>query len=146
MELIQDSKVEAILGPESSSQAYFIVQLGDKAEVPIISFAPKISTLSYLKSSYFFRVAQNRSSQVYAISDILKAFGLREIIAIYEDNEFAKWIVANLIDALQDIKGRVRRNIIDTTTSSNHIKEELKRSRMMQTRVFVVHVEQSLGT
>ena len=115
MELIQDSKVEAILGPESSSQAYFIVQLGDKAEVPIISFAPKISTLSYLKSSYFFRVAQNRSSQVYAISDILKAFGLREIIAIYEDNEFAKWIVANLIDALQVGANKRKKHVIYTS-------------------------------
>lgn len=146
MELIQKSEVEAILGPESSSQAYFVIKLGKGAKVPIISFAPTASTLSYRKNPYFFRVAQNVSSQVYAISDIVKAFGWRQIVVIYQDDEFGKWIVADLMEALQDALARVHQKVIDTMASDDQIIEELKRLSKMQTRVFVVHMVHSLAS
>ena len=74
-------------------QANFVIDLGDKAHVPIISFLATSSSLTSLRSPYFFRVAQNDSSQVKAISAIIQAFGWREVVPIYIDNEYGQGII-----------------------------------------------------
>ncbi|PRQ27951.1 putative periplasmic binding protein-like I [Rosa chinensis] len=69
LDLINNVQVQAIIGPESSMKAKFVTDLGDKAQVPIISFS---ATSPSLWSSYFFRIAQSDSSQVKAISSSSK--------------------------------------------------------------------------
>lgn len=123
-ELILKSKAEAILGPESSFQARSIIELVEKAEVSIISFAPTISTFSYLKSPYLFRVAYNHSSQIYAICDIVKAFGWKQVVTIYQDDEFGNWIVTDLIHALQVCYPKAK--LIDCSRSKFNILSILK--------------------
>ena len=91
--MIKNVEVQAIIGPRSSMQANFVIDLGDKAHVPIISFSATSSSLTSLRSPYFFRVAQNDSSQVKAISAIIQAFGWREVVPIYIDNEYGQGII-----------------------------------------------------
>lgn len=95
--------MKAILGPESSFQAPYIIQLSEKFKVPLISFAPPPpppSTFSYLTSPYLLR-AYNHFSQIYAIRDIIKTFEWKQIVTIYQDDEFGKSVVLDLIHALQ---------------------------------------------
>ncbi|WMV09592.1 hypothetical protein MTR67_002977 [Solanum verrucosum] len=67
-------------------QTDFIINLGQKSQVPIISFSATSPFLSSFRNQYFVRTAHNYSSQVKPISSIIRSFGWRQIIPIYIDN------------------------------------------------------------
>ncbi|KAJ6924983.1 hypothetical protein NC652_018059 [Populus alba x Populus x berolinensis] len=128
-------------------QANFVIDLGEKARVPIISFSATSPSLTSIRSSYFLRATQNDSAQVNAISAIVQAFGWREAVPIYIDNDYGEGIIPYLIDALQDVDARVPyRSVISPSATDDQIVEELYKLMTMQTRVFIVHMYPSLGT
>uniref|UniRef100_A0A2N9F0M2 Glutamate receptor n=1 Tax=Fagus sylvatica TaxID=28930 RepID=A0A2N9F0M2_FAGSY len=128
-------------------QANFVIDLGEKAQVPIISFSATSPSLTSLRSSYFFQVAQNDSSQVKAISAIIQAYGWREAVPIYIDNEYGQGIIPFLIDALQNVDARVPyRSAIPSSASDDQIGQELYKLMTMQTRVFIVHMSTNLSS
>ena len=53
-------------------QARFIINLGEKAQVPIVAFSATSPSLTLLWSLYFFQVTQNSSSQVKVLSAIVQ--------------------------------------------------------------------------
>ncbi|KAE8099904.1 hypothetical protein FH972_017848 [Carpinus fangiana] len=145
--LIKNVEVQAIIGPQNSMQANFVIDLGKKAQVPIISFSATSPSLTSLRSPYFFQIAQNDSSQVKAISAIIQAFGWREAVPIYVDNTYGKGIVPYLIDALQEINARVPyRSVIPPSATDDQIGQELYKLMTMQTRVFIVHMSHNLSS
>ncbi|KAL9400486.1 hypothetical protein Peur_009447 [Populus x canadensis] len=147
LDLIKNVEVQAILGPKTSMQANFVIDLGEKAQVPIISFSATSPSLTSIRSSYFLRATQNDSAQVNAISAIVQAFGWREAVPIYIDNEYGEGIIPYLIDALQEVDARVPyRSVISPSATDDQIVEELYRLMTMQTRVFIMHMYRSLGT
>ncbi|KAG6673424.1 hypothetical protein I3842_16G111400 [Carya illinoinensis] len=145
--LIKNTEVKAIIGPQNSIQANFVIDLGNKSQVPIISFSATSPSLTSLRKPYFFRIAQNDSSQLKAISAIIQAFGWREAVAIYIDNEYGEGIIPYLIDALQDIDVRVPyRSVISPLATDREISGELYKLMTMQTRVFIVHMSHNLSS
>ncbi|GMY29121.1 glutamate receptor 2.8-like [Fagus crenata] len=147
LDLIKNVEVQAIIGPQSSMQANFVIDLGEKAQVPIISFSATSPSLTSLRSSYFFQVAQDDSSQVKAISAIIQAYGWREVVPIYIDNEYGQGIIPFLIDALQNVDARVPyRSAIPSSASDDQIGQELYKLMTMQTRVFIVHMSTNLSS
>ncbi|EOY29257.1 Glutamate receptor 2.9 [Theobroma cacao] len=147
LDLIKNVQVQAIIGPQTSMQANFLINLGNKSQVPIISFSATSPSLTSLRSPYFFRATQNDSSQVKAISAIVVAFGWREAVPIYIDDEFGEGIIPYLTDALQGINVRVPyQSVIPSPASDDQISKELYKLLTMQTRVFIVHMPPSLGT
>ncbi|XP_061966571.1 glutamate receptor 2.8-like [Populus nigra] len=147
LDLIKNVEVQAILGPTTSMQANFVIDLGEKAQVPIISFSATSPSLTSIRSSYFLRATQNDSAQVNAISAIVQAFGWREAVPIYIDNEYGEGIIPYLTDALQEVDVRVPyRSVISPSATDDQIVEELYKLMTMQTRVFIVHMYRSLGT
>ncbi|XWS17895.1 hypothetical protein CRYUN_Cryun33cG0107700 [Craigia yunnanensis] len=147
LDLIKNVQVQAIIGPRTSMEANFVINLGNKSQVPIISFSATSPSLTSLRSPYFFRATQNDSSQVKAISAIVQAFGWREAVLIYIDNEFGEGIIPYLTDALQEINARVPyRSVITSSASDDQISQELYKLMTMPTRVFIVHMPPSLGT
>ncbi|XVF89458.1 hypothetical protein PTKIN_Ptkin19aG0131900 [Pterospermum kingtungense] len=147
LDLIKNVQVQAIIGPQTSTEANFVINLGNKSQVPIISFSATSPSLTSLRSPYFFRATQNDSAQVKAISAIVQAFGWREAVPIYVDDEFGEGIIPYLTDALQDINVRVPyRSVIPSSASDDQISEELYKLMTMATRVFIVHMPPSLGT
>ncbi|TQD85475.1 hypothetical protein C1H46_028942 [Malus baccata] len=144
LDLIKNEKVQAIIGLESSMQASFVIELGDKAQVRIISFS---ATSHSLHGSYFFRIAQNDSSQVKAISSIIQAFGWTEIVPISIDNEFGKGVIPYLTTALQAVGARVPYwSFIPSIATDEEIVAELRKLMSMRTRVFIVHMSPCLGS
>ncbi|KAL6131886.1 hypothetical protein ACLB2K_070259 [Fragaria x ananassa] len=99
VQLLQNVQVQAIIGPVSSMQANFLIDLGEKAHMPMISFSATSPSLTSHPSSYFFRAAQTDSSQVKAITAIVQAFGWREAVPIYIDNAFGEGVLPYLVDA-----------------------------------------------
>ncbi|KAJ0090981.1 hypothetical protein Patl1_12656 [Pistacia atlantica] len=147
LDLIKNVQVQAIIGPENSMQTNFVINLGNKSRVPILSFSATSSSLTSFRSPYFFQATQNDSSQVGAITSIIQAFGWREVVPIYMDNEFGEGVISYLTDALQAINTRVPyKSVISPIASDDQIVEELYKLVTMQTRVFIVHMLPSLGS
>ncbi|KAG6740229.1 hypothetical protein POTOM_055669 [Populus tomentosa] len=146
LDLIKNVEVQAIIGPTTSMQANFVIELGEKAQVPIISFSASSPSLTSIRSPFFFRATQNDSTQVNAISALVQAFGWREAVPIYIDNEYGQGVIPYLTDALQAVDARVPyRSVISPSATDDQIVSELYKLMTMQTRVFIVHMFPSLG-
>ncbi|KAJ4831373.1 hypothetical protein Tsubulata_021673 [Turnera subulata] len=146
LDLIKNVEVQAIIGPTTSTEADFVINLGEKAQVPIISYSATSPSLTSIRSPYFFRATQNDSTQVNAISAIVHTFGWREVVPIYMDNEFGKGILPYLADALHAVDVRIPyRSVISPLATDDQIMAELYKLMTMQTRVFIVHMYPSLG-
>ncbi|CAK7354064.1 unnamed protein product [Dovyalis caffra] len=146
LDLIENVEVQAIIGPTTSTQANFVIGLGEKAQVPIISFSASSPSLTSIRSSYFFRATQNDSSQVKSICALVQAFGWREAVPIYVEDDCGEGIIPYLTDALQEVDARVPyRSVISPSATNDQIVEELYKLMTMQTRVFIVHMFPSLG-
>ena len=127
-------------------QADFVIGLGDKAHVPIISFSATSPSLSSLRSRYFVRATLNDSAQVPAIRAIVQAFGWRQVVLIYSDNEYGNGVIPYLTDALQEIDTRISyRSVIHPLATDDQILEELYKLMTMPIRVFIVHMFTPLG-
>ncbi|KAK9903214.1 hypothetical protein M0R45_001143 [Rubus argutus] len=121
-------------------QAKFVIDLGNRTRVPIISFSATSPSLTSHPSTYFFRAAQTDSSQVKAIGAVIKSFGWREAVPIYIDNDYGNGVVPYLIDALQSVEARVPyRSAISHQQLMIKLEKELFKLMTMQTRVFIVH-------
>ncbi|KAJ6295289.1 hypothetical protein OIU78_023331 [Salix suchowensis] len=128
-------------------QANLVIELGEKAQVPIISFSASSPSLASIRSPYFFRATNNDSAQVNAISALVQSFGWREAVPIYIDNEYGEGIIPYLTDALQAVDVRVPyRSVISPSATDAQIVAELYKLMTMQTRVFIVHMFPSLGS
>ncbi|KAL2462407.1 Glutamate receptor 2.7 [Forsythia ovata] len=146
IDLLKNVQVQAILGPPRSTQADFVIDIGNKAEVPIISQSASPS-LSPKESRYFIRSAQCSSFQAKAIAAIVKAFGWREVVFIYEDNNYGSGIVPFLTDAMLEINAFIPyQSIISPSATDDQIRQELYKLMTMRTRVFVVHMLPSLAS
>ncbi|GMI89253.1 GLUTAMATE RECEPTOR 2.7, glutamate receptor 2.7 [Hibiscus trionum] len=146
LDLIRNAEVQAIIGPRSSMQATFVISLGNKSQVPIVPFSATSPSLASLNSPYFFRAAQSDSFQVNAISAIVEAFGWREAVPIYVDNQFGETLIPSLTAALQEINIRVPcMSVIPESATDDRIAKELYKLMNMETRVFIVHATMPLG-
>ncbi|KAI3923894.1 hypothetical protein MKW92_042604 [Papaver armeniacum] len=145
-DLIKNVGVEAIIGPSTSLQAIFMADLGNKAQVPIISFTATSPSVSTSQNPYFIRTTQSDLSQVNVIAELVKTFGWREVVPIYEDTEYGKGMMPDLIDAFQAIDTRVpHRSLISPSVTDGEILSALYKLMAMRTRVFVVHMTPALG-
>ncbi|XP_052209397.1 glutamate receptor 2.3-like [Diospyros lotus] len=147
LNLLKYAQVHAIVGPSTSMQADFVIDLGTKAQVPIISFSATSPSLSPLRTPYFVRVAQNDSSQAKAIAAIVRAFGWREVVPIYVDNAFGEGIKPSMADALHEIDARIPYwSVIPPSATGDQIVAELYKLKTKQTRVFIVHMFPDLAS
>ncbi|CAE6007063.1 unnamed protein product [Arabidopsis arenosa] len=147
LQLIKNNQVKAILGPWTSMQANFLVEIGQKSLVPIVSYSATGPFLTSLRSPYFFRATYEDSSQLQAIKSIIKLFGWREVVPVYIDNTFGEGIMPRLTDALQDINVRIPyRSVIALNATDHEISVELIKMMTMPTRVFIVHMYSSLAS
>ncbi|CAA0371084.1 unnamed protein product [Arabidopsis thaliana] len=147
LKLIKNKHVVAILGPWTSMQAHFMIDIGQKSRVPIVSYSATSPFLTSLRSPYFFRATYEDSFQVKAIKSIIKLFGWREVVLVYIDNSFGEGIMPHLTDALQEINVRISyRYVISLNATDYEISLELSKMMTMPTRVFIVHMPSSLAS
>ncbi|XP_057432782.1 glutamate receptor 2.7-like [Lotus japonicus] len=147
LELIQNEQVQAILGPVTTMEANFMIRLGDKAHVTIITFSATSPSLVLLKSPYFFQIAQKDTAQVNAITSMVQAFGWKQVVPIYVDNSFGEGLIPALTISLQQAYIRVPYcSAISPSATDEVITQELYKLRTMPTRVFVVHMSPRLGS
>ncbi|KAJ6795854.1 glutamate receptor 2.7-like [Iris pallida] len=144
VDLLKNVPVQAIIGPQTSAQAKFIIELGGKTHVPIITFSAKSSSLSSQRSPYFVRAAMNDYSQTEVIASIVQFFKWREVVPIFEDG--GSGIIHPLVDALQAVGARVPyRSSLPPSATKDQIMKELEQLKSMRTRVFVVQMSYDSG-
>jgi ionotropic glutamate receptor len=138
--------VQAIIGPKTSTQARFIIDMGNKTNVPILSYSATSPYLSAKQSKYFVRTALDDASQVPAIASLVQLFNWHQVVPIYEDSDFGRGIIPHLVDALQDVDAHIPyRSVIPSAPTDDQIKSELNKLKTMQTRVFVVHMSSDIA-
>ncbi|KAI3711929.1 hypothetical protein L1987_70478 [Smallanthus sonchifolius] len=146
IDLLKNIQVMAILGPMTSSQADFVIQLGNRAEVPIISTAASPS-LSPNDNDYFIRVASDSTSQLKPIAAVIEHFKWSEVVFVYEDGEYGRGLVPYLSEAMRTIGTKVMcQTVIYPSVTDDRILAELYKLKTMQTRVFVVHALPDLAS
>ncbi|XP_015878053.3 glutamate receptor 2.8-like [Ziziphus jujuba] len=147
LELMKNEEVQAIIGPEWSTEAKFVTHLGKEAQLPIISISSTSPTLSPKQSPFFIRTCQDDYSQIKPLVSIVQQFGWRQVIVIYEDTEFGKGFIPYLTDALQQFDTRVvYRSVISPSSKQLNISKELEKIKAMETRVLLVHMTASVGS
>ncbi|XP_047943243.1 glutamate receptor 2.1-like [Salvia hispanica] len=124
----------AIFGPQTSIQADFVKDIGDKVKVPIISPATSPS-LSPRESPYFIRSSWSSASQGKAIAAIVKNFGWREVVLVMIG------LLPFLSDDLLQSNALVSNmTSISPSAENDDILERLFELKKMQKRAFVVHM------
>ncbi|KAG0470455.1 hypothetical protein HPP92_017155 [Vanilla planifolia] len=146
IDLLKNVQAKTIVGPQTSLESRFVMNLGDRAHVPIMSFSAISPSLSTKESPYFIHTSLIDSLQAKVITSIIQEFKWNEVVPVFEDSEHGNGIVPYLLDAFQEINVRVPyRSTIPPTATKDEILTELKKLKNMQTRVFVAHLTCNLG-
>ena len=98
--------MQAIVGPQTSRQATFLAELGNKSTVPVISFSADCPS-RFGQNPYFIRTAWNDSSQAEAIASLVERYNWREVVPVFEDDDSNTRFIPDLVDALRQVDTRV---------------------------------------
>ncbi|XP_048329014.2 glutamate receptor 2.8-like [Ziziphus jujuba] len=147
LELMNNEEVQAIIGPQTSTETKFVINLGERAQVPIISISATSPSLSSTQSPFFIRTCQNDYSQIKALTSIIEVHGWREVVIIYEDTEYGNGLIPHLTDAFQKLDARIPyRSAISPNSDQLQILKQLNMIMARETRVLLVHMTASLGS
>ncbi|OMO75506.1 Extracellular ligand-binding receptor [Corchorus capsularis] len=143
---LMESDVVVAIGPQSSGIAHVISHVVNELHVPLLSFGATDPTLSSLQYPYFLRTTHSDYFQMYAIADIVDYFGWKEVIAIYVDDDYGRGGISALGDALAKKRGKISyKAAFSTGDPKNKINDLLVEVNLMESRVYVVHVNPDTG-
>ncbi|XP_048328099.2 glutamate receptor 1.2 isoform X2 [Ziziphus jujuba] len=144
LNLLDKVKVEAIIGAQTIMEANFLAELGEKAGIPTISLS-EFSPLLSRKYPFLVQSTQDETSQFKGIVALIEAFNWRYVILIYEDSDFGKDILSNIIYSFhQNNINIIYKMTITNPCTDEKIIEELHKLMTFQSTVFIVHVSQGL--
>ncbi|KAK8488925.1 hypothetical protein V6N11_021201 [Hibiscus sabdariffa] len=148
MEALQlmQSEIVVAIGPQSSSIAHVISHVVNELHVPLISFGATDPTLASLQFPYFLRSTHSDYFQMYAIADIVEYYGWRELIAIFVDDDYGRNGISVLGDALAKKRAKISyKAAFSPQDPISKINDLLAEVNLMESRVFVVHVNPDSG-
>ncbi|KAL3819523.1 hypothetical protein ACJIZ3_005428 [Penstemon smallii] len=146
LDLLKNEKVDGILGPQKTTEETFVAEVGAKAHVPIISFTARSSTLSYTNNHYFVRATLDDAVQAQALASICQGFEWPEVAVLYEDTEYGSQFLSHINKAFKEVEVEIAyMTSIPTSIEDSNFMKELKRLSTKHTRVFLVHMNPSLG-
>uniref|UniRef100_A0A0D9XDZ7 Glutamate receptor n=1 Tax=Leersia perrieri TaxID=77586 RepID=A0A0D9XDZ7_9ORYZ len=141
VDLLKNVHVQAIIGPQTSAQAKFLAELGNKSSVPIISFSANSPCRSPSQSPYFIRTAWNDSSQAEVIASLVQKFNWRDVIPVIEDDDSNTRFIPDLVDALRKAEIRVsHRCKIHPSAEEDDLQKIILSLKEKWTSVFVVRM------
>ncbi|KAJ0795904.1 putative periplasmic binding protein-like I [Helianthus annuus] len=144
LDLLEKTKVQAILGSQSSAEAKFLAVLGDQETLPILSLS---SIPSSRRHPYFLQITQDETTQVKAIVSMALSFGWKNAILIFENTENGRDMATFMTNSLQEKSITITyMSSISTSTSNEILQKELHKFSNMQTKLFIVHASHSLAS
>ncbi|KAJ6935634.1 hypothetical protein NC652_010602 [Populus alba x Populus x berolinensis] len=147
--LIEENKVEVIIGMERWDEAALVADIGSQAKVPVLSFsAPAITPpLASSRWPFLIRMAHSDSNQIRCIAAVIQSYNWRRVVTVYEDYAYGgdAGMLALLSKALQDVGSEIEYNLVLPPLSfvsdpKDVVQEELAKllSEKIQSRVFIV--------
>ncbi|KAJ9567206.1 hypothetical protein OSB04_003172 [Centaurea solstitialis] len=144
LELLKKTKVQAIIGSDSTAEAKFLAVLGDEARIPILSLSPTPPSNNH---PYFLQIAHDETIQFKGIAAMAESFGWKNLIVICEDTDNGRDMATFMANALGEKSISVTyRSLVSTSASDEVVHEELQKLSTMQTKVFVLHTSPSLAS
>ncbi|KAB1211904.1 Glutamate receptor 2.7 [Morella rubra] len=147
-ELIEVKKMDAIVGMHSWQEAALVANVGERARVPVLSFAAPAITSPFiqLRWPFLIRMANNASAEVKCIADIVRGCNWRRVIVIYEEDAYGgdSGMSTLFAEALQNFDAEIDYSLILPPLSSLSDsegflhRELLKLQKTTRCRVFVV--------
>ncbi|KAL5575317.1 hypothetical protein UlMin_017016 [Ulmus minor] len=146
-ELIEEKKVKVIIGMETWQEAAHVGKVGNRAQIPVISFtAPSITLpLMPLRWPFLISMANDPSVEMKCIADLVSAYNWRKVVVIYEDDEYGgdMGTLTLLTEALQKIGSEVEYRLVLPPYSSlsdpkGFVLDELVKLLSVQSRAFIV--------
>ncbi|KAK1428545.1 hypothetical protein QVD17_17381 [Tagetes erecta] len=142
-DLLNNIKVQAIIGPETYLEAKLLAPIADKAKVPIFSFAGSPS----MEYPFLFQIKEDESIMSKSITTLVDSFGWREVIFLYEDIDCRKEILSYFLELYQDKGIRVSHGSgVSTLSTDNQITQELQKIKISHTTVIIVHMSSTLAS
>ncbi|KAI3753343.1 hypothetical protein L2E82_25394 [Cichorium intybus] len=143
---LMEKDVVAAIGPQSSTIAHVISHVVNELHVPLLSFGATDPTLAALQYPYFLRMTQNDYHQMAAIADLVEYFEYKEVIAIFVDDDYGRNGISSLGDSLAKKRAKISYKAAFTPgASETDINELLTEVNLMESRVYVVHVNPDSG-
>ncbi|KAL5199790.1 hypothetical protein ABZP36_020993 [Zizania latifolia] len=143
---LMDKNVVAVIGPQSSGIGHVISHVVNELHVPLLSFAATDPTLSASEYPYFLRSTLSDYFQMHAVASIVDYYQWKVVTAIFVDDEYGRGGVSALGDALALQRARISyKAAIPPNSNTDAINDVLFRANMMESRVFVVHVNPDTG-
>ncbi|KAJ0547740.1 putative periplasmic binding protein-like I [Helianthus annuus] len=144
LDLVENNKVRAIIGPHSTTEARFLEILEEKANLPILS----LSTSPFTNQNpNFLQIAQDETTQFKGIAALVESLYLNNIILICEDNANGREMATYIISSFRNHNKHVTyTSLISTSVNHTQILEEFHKFQYMQTKVFVVHGSPSISS
>uniref|UniRef100_A0A251SI77 Putative ionotropic glutamate receptor, metazoa, Periplasmic binding protein-like I n=1 Tax=Helianthus annuus TaxID=4232 RepID=A0A251SI77_HELAN len=141
-DLLNNIKVQAIIGPETYLEAKLLAPIADKAKVPIFSFAGSPS----IQYPFLYQIKEDESVMSKSITALVDSFGWREVVYLYDDIERGREILSYFLESFQDKSIRVSQgNEVPDLSADDQITKELQKIRISHTRVIVLHMSSLLA-
>ncbi|CAH9135761.1 unnamed protein product [Cuscuta epithymum] len=143
---LMERDVVAAIGPQSSGIAHIISHVVNELKIPLLSFGATDPTLSSLQYPFFLRTVTNDYYQMHAVADLVEYFGWKEVIAIFVDDENGRNGISVLGDALSRKRAKISYKApFSPGSSRNEIYDLLINVNLMESRVYIVHVNPDSG-
>ncbi|KAJ3696125.1 hypothetical protein LUZ60_001502 [Juncus effusus] len=147
LDLLKNSEVQAIIGPQTSVEAEFLANMCNRSQVPLLSFSASSPSISSSHLPFFVRATINDSSQSIPIASFIQYFGWQTVVPIYEDSVYGSGIIPSLVDALRSVGTNILdRVVVPIESTDDYIDAELYRLKTLQSRVFIVHMIPELAS
>ncbi|KAG6484310.1 glutamate receptor 3.4-like isoform X1 [Zingiber officinale] len=141
-----EKKVVSIIGPQSSGIAHVISHAVNELHVPLLTFAATDPTLSSLQYPYLIRTTQSDYFQMKGIANLISNYGWREVIAIFVDDDYGRGGITALDDALATKSSKISyKAAFPPHADANMINDLLVKVNLMESRIYVVHVNPDSG-
>nr|KYP34140.1 Glutamate receptor 2.7 [Cajanus cajan] len=146
-ELIDKKKVKVIVGMGTWQEAALVADLGNKAQIPIISFSSPlvIHPLMQHRWPFLIQMAKNQSAQMNCIADIIHVYNWQKVIVIYEDNPYSSdsGMLGLFSEALQKGNAQIESRLVlppftSLSDPKGFVLDELIKLLPLNFRVFVV--------
>ncbi|PWA62886.1 Extracellular ligand-binding receptor [Artemisia annua] len=141
--LLNNMKVQAIIGPETQLQSKLLALFANKAKVPIFSFAAPSSK----EYPYLFQIKEDESTMAKSIVALVESYYWRNVTFIYEDTDDGRDILPFLVEAFHDVNIRIsHRSAISASVTLDEIAKELRKIISFHTTIIIVHTSPSLAS
>ncbi|XP_034205906.1 glutamate receptor 1.2-like [Prunus dulcis] len=147
LNLLNDIKVEALIGAQTSMEAHLLADLGEAAKVPVMSLSePSPPPLNDNKYPFRIGIIPDQTSLAMAISAIFDIFKWKDVTLVYDENtDYGKNIIPAVVNSFQETNVCiVHTSSIAASSTNEQIIEELHKLMELKTKVFLVHISHLL--